>query len=235
MDLIARLSLFSAMDLAALAMLILLWLVIGWRIEHPSAKAPSTSVLMAEYRREWMRQMITREPRIFDATILSNLRQGTAFFASASMISIGGVLALIGNTDQLIGIADDLTLERDPAIVWDVKLLVVLIFLTNAFLKFVWSNRLFGYCAVVMASVPNDPEHSAALPRALQAAEINITAARGFNRGLRAVYFGLAASAWLAGPYALMFAVLVTCLVLWRREFASHSRSVLLSGDAYAR
>jgi uncharacterized membrane protein len=180
-----------------------------------------------------MRQMVTREPRIYDAAILASLRQGTAFFASASLISIGGVLALIGNTDQLIGIADDLTLDRDPSIVWELKLLVTLFFVTNAFLKFVWSNRLFGYCAVLMSAVPNDITDPRTIPRAMQAAEINVTAARGFNRGLRSVYFGLASVAWLAGPIALIGASLITCLVLWRREFASQSRDVLLSGDAH--
>jgi uncharacterized membrane protein len=233
MDIFDRLALFSPLDYSAFFLLSLLWAVIGWRIENPSAKHASVSVLMAEYRREWMRQMITRDPRIFDATILGNLRQGTAFFASASMISIGGVLALVGNTDQLIGIADDLTLNRDPNIVLEVKLMVTLFFVTNAFLKFAWSNRLFGYCAVLMSSVPNEVDHPACMPRAMQAAEINVTAARGFNRGLRSIYFGLASVAWLAGPVALIGATLITFLVLWRREFASQSRNVLLSGDAH--
>ncbi len=233
MDILDRLALFSYLDYSAIGLLFMLWLMIGWRIEHPSKKHASVSVLMAEYRREWMRQMVTREPRIYDAAILASLRQGTAFFASASLISIGGVLALIGNTDQLIGIADDLTLDRDPSIVWELKLLVTLFFVTNAFLKFVWSNRLFGYCAVLMSAVPNDITDPRTMPRAMQAAEINITAARGFNRGLRSVYFGLASVAWLAGPIALIGASLITCLVLWRREFASQSRDVLLSGDAH--
>lgn len=233
MNIIDRLTLFSPLDFAAVALLFGLWFAIGWRIEHPSAKRASVSVLMAGYRREWMRQMITRSPRIYDAAILGSLRQGTAFFASASMISIGGVLALVGNTEQLIGIADDLTLGRDPAIVWELKLMVTLFFVTNAFLKFVWSNRLFGYCAVLMSAVPNEVDHPATLPRAMQAGEINVTAARGFNRGLRSVYFGLASVSWLGGPFALIAASLVTCLVLWRREFASQSRDVLLAGDNY--
>ena len=138
MDILDRLALFSYLDYSAIGLLFMLWLMIGWRIEHPSKKHASVSVLMAEYRREWMRQMVTREPRIYDAAILASLRQGTAFFASASFISIGGVLALIGNTHQLIGIADDLTVERDPSIVWELKLLVTLFFVTNAFLKFAW-------------------------------------------------------------------------------------------------
>lgn len=219
---------FSPYDLAAVAGLVLGWAVIGWRIEHPSAKAPSVSVLMDSFRREWMRNMVARDPRIFDAQLVSSLRQGAAFFASASMIAIGGGLALIGETERLAGIASDLTLEDLPAIVWDIKLLLILFFLANAFLKFVWSHRLFGYCSVLMAAVPNDPMAPLAYPRAEQAAEISITAARSFNRGIRAVYFTLASAAWLAGPLALAVASVVTLAVLWRREFASHSRKVLL-------
>ena len=71
------------------------------------------------------------------------------------------------------------------AIIWEIKLLVPALLLTNAFLKFIWSNRLFGYCSVLMAAVPNDVAHEKAYHRTDQAAELNITAARSFNRGLR--------------------------------------------------
>ena len=120
----------------------------------------------------------------------------------------------------------------DPAIVWEIKVLVIVAFLANAFLKFVWSHRLFGYCAVLMAATPNEPDHDAAYDTAAQAAEINIFAARSFNRGLRSVYFALAASAWLLGGGALLFAALLTFGVLWRREFASQSRKVLMRRNA---
>ncbi len=33
---------------------------------------------------------------------------------------------------------------------------------------------------------------------------MNITAARSFNRGLRSIYFALAALAWLLGPVPLL-------------------------------
>ncbi|APX13921.1 DUF599 domain-containing protein [Tateyamaria omphalii] len=226
-----RITLFTPLDFAAVGLLLLGWLVIGWRIEHPAAKHPSTSQIMAGFRREWMQQMITRQPRIFDAQIVASLRQGTAFFASTSMIAIGGTLALIGNAERLTGIANDLILTETPAFVWEIKMLMVVLFLTNAFLKFVWANRLFGYAAVVMAAVPNDTDDPVCTPRAAQAAEINITAARSFNRGLRSVYFALACIAWLAGPLTLIAATLFTLAVIWRREFASNSRTILLGTD----
>jgi len=222
-----RLGLFGPLDLAGLVLLFCGWMMIGWRIEATGAWRPSVSILMAEYRREWMRMMVERQMRMFDAQVLSTLRQGASFFASATMIAIGGGLALIGNAERLQGVASDLTMTNDPIFVWEVKLLITLIFLANAFLKFVWSHRLFGYCAVLIASVPNDAGDPSALPRAAKAAEVNITAARSFNRGLRSVYFALASAAWFLGAVPLVVATVITLGVLWRREFASQSRAVL--------
>jgi len=102
------------------------------------------------------------------------------------------------------------------------------IFLLYAFLKFIWSSRLFGYCAVLMAAVPNDPEDPSALPRAMQAAEVNIRAAMNFNRGLRALYFALGSLAWLLGAEALIVAAVAVAWMVWSRDFASQSRRVLV-------
>jgi uncharacterized membrane protein len=228
MQLLDQLAPFSLVDTLAVCALLFGWLVIGWRIENPSPRRVSTSRLVAQYRYDWMEQMVTRQPRVFDSSILSNMRQGTSFFASATMIGIGGGMALLGNTERLSGVAADLAQAEAPVLVWEVRILLVIGFLTHAFLSFVWAHRLFGYCAVVMASVPNDPEHAQALPRAKQAGALSNTAARSFNRGLRAVYFAIAALAWFAGPIALIGATLITLFVLWRREFASRSRRILM-------
>lgn len=228
MNLLAPLSpAFTALDTYALALLIVTWLATGYLAEHPPAWRPSVSHLMKDYRRRGMVEFLTREPRIFDISLIDSLRQGTAFFVSGSMIAIGGGVAMIGNAATLQGLARDLTIGLDPSQI-RVKLIVVVGLMANSLLKFMWSHRLFGYCAIMMASVPNDHTHPEALPRALQTAEINITAAKGFNRGLNGVYFALAALAWLLGPEALIAATLFTTGVMLRREFASHSRQVML-------
>lgn len=228
MRLSALLPAFSLVDLLALFAVVAIWMLLGWRIEDTAARKPSVTVLMSEYRREWLRQFVTRQPRIFDATILGNLRQSTSFLASTTMIALGGLLALIGNADRLIGVAEDLSLAGANTRMVEAKLIVTGLFLTHAFLKFLWSNRLFGYSAVIMSAVPNDPEDPAAHPRARQAAELNIRAAFNFNRGLRALYFALATMAWLLGPWALAAAGLAVGWLVWSREFASHSRQILV-------
>ncbi len=236
MTFLDRLALFSVLDMAALGLLVASWLILSWLIEHP-LKNPSVTMLMADYRRAWMRELVTRDPRIFDATILANLRQGTSFFASGCMIAIGGVLAVIGNTEQISMVAEDLTSQSIPSVIWQMKLLVCVAFLTHGFLKFVWANRLFGYCAVLMAAVPNDLSDPRCYPMAAQAGEINVRAAWNFNRGLRAIYYALGALAWLLGPEALLMSACLVTWLIWNREYSSHARMILLNapdGGSYA-
>ena len=168
---------------------------------------------------------------MFDSSVLSTLRQGTTFFASACMIAIGSGLALLGNTDRLQVVAEDLIATSNPDIVWEAKVFVPVVILTSGLLAFIWAHRLFGYCAVVMSSVPNDPDHPTAYPRAAKAAEININAARSYNRGLRAIYFALTSLTWFLGPAALVVGTVICTFILWRREFASGSRAVLMKDD----
>ncbi|WP_170552285.1 DUF599 domain-containing protein [Ruegeria atlantica] len=225
---IERALVFSPLDYAAIVLLFCAWQWIGWRIDNPSPRKNSVTMMMDDFRRNWMHEMVTRQPRMFDAQMVGTMRQGSTFFASTTMIAIGGGLALLGNTERLAGVAQDLAIGSAPALVWEIKILIVLAFLSNAFLKYVWAHRLFGYCGVLMAAVPNDPEDPQAYPRAAQAAEICVTAARSFNRALRATYFALASVTWILGPVALIIGTTVTFGVLYRREFASQSRSILM-------
>ena len=165
---------------------------------------------------------------MFDGNVVDSLRQGTAFFASTCMITLGGGIAIVGNSERLNSLAADLTLEAQ-GMVLELKVVLVLIFVANALLKFIWSHRLFGYCTIMMAAVPNAPDDPQALTRAAAAAEINITAARSFNRGLLSIYFAIGALGWLLGAYALIFTTIITVSVLVRREFLSKSREIILA------
>lgn len=218
----------TAADVAALMLLAVSWYGTAWLIESPPPQLPSVTVLMKRYRREWMVQFLERDNRIFDGNILGSLREGISFYASACLLAIGGGLALLGNTAPLVGLARELAAGDVPAVLWKIKLLLILAFVANAFLKLVWAHRLFGYCAIMMAAVPNQPDDPLALRSAAAAAEVNIHAARNFNIALRAVYFAMAATGWLAGPWGLMLGTVIVTGMTLRREFASGSRRAIL-------
>ncbi|MGF1502578.1 MAG: DUF599 domain-containing protein [Paracoccaceae bacterium] len=221
-------ALFGPGDLAALACLAVAWTGLTLAIERSHARHPSMSRLMDGYRRAWFEQIAGREVRIMDTQLLTLLRAGAAFFASTCLIAIGGVAALIGEADLLVGLVADLGAEDAGRVpVWEAKLLVILLIMVNAFLKFVWSHRLFGYTAVLMGAIPpaGDGGCAAAVARANA---VDRAAARSFNRGLRAIYFAIATLAWFLGPVPFAVAVFLTTAMLVRREFFSASRRALL-------
>lgn len=228
MNTVFTLSELGVASFVSLGLYLFSWIGLGWWIENPGAKRPSVTVLMSERRREWMKVFVTREPRIFDSQIMGQLRQGTSFFASTCLLALGAVLAAMSNTSALQSVADQLGSD-EPFVIWQAKLAVVAFFLTNAFLKFVWANRVFGYCAVVMGSVPNDASDATAYPRAAQAAELNVRAAMNFNRGLRSIYFALGAVVFLINWQALLIALALVGWVVWSREFASKTRTIILT------
>jgi uncharacterized membrane protein len=220
---------FTRLDSLALAFLVVVWLAVGHAIEQPPRNWPSVSLLMEGYRRRWMEVFLTREPRIPDMTMIESLRQSSAFFASTSLIAIGGGAAMIGNSATLTGLAQEVTVLQAGDLV-RLKFAVAVLILANGLLKFIWASRLFSYCGILMAAVPSDPAAGAAL-LARQAAEVNIAAARNFNRGLRSIYTALGTLGWLFGPWGLVAGTVLTQGLLIRREFASQSRAVMLARD----
>ena len=221
----------TTVEWLALALIFVAWLGIGWLVEHPPRARPSVTILMQAYRRDWMITFVGRVPRLFDVSLIASLRQGTTFFASASMLALGGGAAVIGNSGAMRELAADLPIVTGH-IDLALKMLLPMAFLANALLKFIWAHRLFGYCAILMAAVPNQPDHPEAMHRAEQAADINGTAAKSYNRGLRAIYFALAGLAWILGELPLVIATLITAATLLRREFWSQSREVILDRRA---
>ena len=77
---------------------------------------------MNAYRDIWMMRMLERDVRIVDTQIMASLQNGTAFFASTSLIAIGGALTLMRSTDDLLAVASTLPfgVETSRAL-WELK------------------------------------------------------------------------------------------------------------------
>lgn len=221
---------FTTWDFLAVAIVLVSLPLTNWLIEDGPWSSGSMSKVMQDYRMIWMAQMIRRENRMMDASLLATIRQGTAFYASTSMIAIGGLAALIGQAETVQALASDLILAESGRRFWEIKLLFPFGMMVYAFLKFAWAHRLFGYCAVLMGAVaPIEVvgDEAERIDMARRAALLNISASRSFNRGLRAVYFTLATLAWALGPLALLIALVMVILMLLRREFVSRARDAI--------
>lgn len=222
---------FTIVDYVALAFFIVAWFGYYAAVEHTSAGQRSLNRVMNQYRYRWMEQMVVRENRIVDTTIMASLMNGTAFFASTSLIAIGGVLALFQSTDEVLPIFSDLPFGAPPTrLAWDVKVVGLAVIFVYAFFKFAWSYRLFNYMAIILGAVPvlKEGNRDDALAVARQAAAMSMVAGKHFNRGQRAFFFSLAYLGWFISAYLFIVVTGGVLYVMWRRQFVSDARDAVL-------
>ncbi|WP_439577228.1 DUF599 family protein, partial [Elioraea sp.] len=111
-------------------------------------------------------------------------------------------------------------------VLWEIKIGLLLLIFVSAFFELTWSLRQFNYCLIIVGGIGPTAD-AAAFAQAEIAARVANRAARHFNTGLRAYYFGLAAITWLVHPLALILASLLVLAELHRREFRSVAREAL--------
>ncbi len=197
----------------------------------PALRRRSVIAAMDEHRRRLMRTMVTRDNRITDTQIIGTLMNSTSFLANAAIFILAGLVAMMGAPELGARVFDALPFGTapDPA-VWEMKVALLLLIFVHAFFELTWAMRQFNYCSIVMGGIPADPAAPGTLAQAETAAKVANRAARHFNTGLRAYYFGLAALAWLLHPLALIAASLWVLRELTRREFRSVVRDALRGG-----
>lgn len=231
-------KIFSPADFVALAIFIFAWAIYAVTLEKSAFGQTSLNARMNHFRERWMRELLHREMRMVDMQIMSALQNGTAFFASTTLLTIGGALTVLRSTDELLGMVAALPFVVDPSRAqWEIKTLGLTIILVYSFFKFAWAYRLFNYLSILMGAMP--PADQAGTKEAeahvIRTTRLFQSAGRHFNRGQRAFFLALGFLGWYMGPYVLIAATLAVVLVMWRRQFASDGWRALQEANVPAR
>jgi uncharacterized membrane protein len=220
-------SAFSTPDLAALAFFVGAWIAYAILIEWTRHGRGGLNARMDDYREIWMRQMLARQNRIVDTHLTASLQNGTAFFASTSLIAIGGALTLLRSTDEMLTVFGTLPFGiRTSRTEWEAKTLGLAIIFVYAFFKFAWSYRLFNYVAILLGAAPppEEKDTAEAIVHGRRTAKLSEEAGRHFNRGQRAFFLALGYLGWFVSPWVFMATTTAVLVVMWRRQLASPAR-----------
>lgn len=214
----------------------LIWFAIMWagyiRFSRNKCKKEKIGLIaeMDIVRKEWGLEIIKRENRMMDSQLINGLIRKESFFASTTMLILASALALMGLGDEVLHLFQNIPFAQTTSkILWELKVLVLIIVLMFAFFKFTWSIRQNSYCATLLGSMPpaEESETPRALAKAQQLADLASLAAGQFNNGLRAYYFALATLSWFYHPLAFIFATTWIVGILYRREYHSNAHAIL--------
>jgi uncharacterized membrane protein len=225
-----RIMPFSTLDLIALTWFVGAWAGYAAIVEFLPKKKKSLNETMNDYRVIWMQRMLHREARMVDMQVMATLVSGTAFFASTSLLAVGGALTILRSPEEMLSLLSTLPFGAPATrLAWEIKAVGLAVIFVYAFFKFAWSYRLFNYVAILLGAMPfeRDKETPEAERHVQRTARLFEAAGRHFNHGQRAIFFALGYLGWFVSPYVLMITTAAVVFVIWWRQFGSDARRAM--------
>lgn len=180
----------------------------------------SLNAQLSVVRRRWMDTSMNRELRMPDAVLLGHMINSVAFFGSATLIVLAGLLGVAANLKDVHRVVYDLPFARSTSLeLFSFNLAVVGIILAVAFFLFTYALRKLIYTAAMLGGLPENPPKGARRDGLVETTAIVLTeAVKSFNSGIRGYYFAVAALVLFIGPgQSIATTLLVIILLLWRQ------------------
>ena len=148
------------LDWVAVAAFFVGWSSYAHYSRHGAGSKRSVLAATNAVRRQWMLQTTYREVRVVDGVVIQNLSTSPSFFASTTILIIGGLLAVLAG-DKANELVRDLPFaQRTSVLIFDMKLILLIGIFVYAFFRFTWSMRQYTFGALVLGSMP-PPEDAA--------------------------------------------------------------------------
>ena len=226
----------SVIDIIALSTFFICWSGYTW---FSRVKAKNTDCLarsLNQHRIHWMYEAITREIRVGEAALLSNLERNIAFFASSTLLILAGILTLFAKIDTLEAVIFSMPYaDHVSHFSIQIKLSLLASIFVLSFFQFTWSMRQYGFVNVMVGAAPIDTTglNENLKFYAEQIATVQDQAGHSYNYGLRSYYFALAALCWFFHPYLFMSMSVWVVYTLYTREFNSKAVKAITAGQHY--
>jgi uncharacterized membrane protein len=226
----------SIIDIIALSIFFLSWSGYTW---FARIKAKNTDCLarsLNQHRIHWMYETITRQIRVSEAALLSNLERNIAFFASSTLLILAGIFTLFAKIDTLENVIISMPYaDQVSHFSIQIKLSLLAFIFVLSFFQFTWSMRQYGFVNVMVGAAPVDTSglNDNLKAYARQIAIVQDQAAHSYNYGLRSYYFALAAICWFFHPLLFISMSVWVVYTLYTREFNSKTVKAITAGHQY--
>jgi uncharacterized membrane protein len=218
-----------AIDFVALAWFAICWIGYTRYADYNYTRKVNLMHTMDGMRMRWMQEVMTRDNRMVDATLVGNLLRAIAFFASTTILILIGLFTVLGSHTQAQKLIENVPFaDGTSPFMWEVKIILLCLIFIYAFFKLTWSLRQYNYICILVGAAPKPQEYTKEQQQehneyARRAGLLSANAGRHFNMGLRAYYYGLAAVCWFINAGSFMLATTFFVLIIYRREFRSHA------------
>jgi uncharacterized membrane protein len=214
----------------ALSIFSIVWF--GWPLLN-SLFPNDLSSKMTPYRDRWALQILNHADRISDVGVARNLMASVSFFASTTVLLVGGLVGILGAADQIVPVLQKSTFfshyELTSQSAFELKVATMLALFVHAFFKFGWSIRLHAYSTILIGATPTPElaDTDEAQDLAKRIAQLSALASNHYASGVQSYYLSAALFAWFVHPIAMMAVLFVTAGVMVHREYFSRAAEII--------
>ena len=188
-------------------------------------------------RQHWMRMLLktSREHRTFDAVMLGHIVNSVAFFGSATLIVLVGLVGTLASVVRVYAAVRDLHFVAPISVeVFSIFLGVETVILAVSFFSFSYAQRKLAYTLAMIGGLRDSNAESPECGVMIDQTAIVLTeAVKSINNGIRGFYFAVAALFLFGGPWVCIAATLVTTGILYyRQKFSPTARAIERYVDA---
>lgn len=227
---------FSIIDIIALLLFFVSWSGYTWFARKRAKTTNCIARGLHQHRVHWMYETITRDIRVGEAALLSNLERNIAFFASSTLLILAGILTLFAKIDTLESVISSLPFaDYSNHLTIQLKLSLLAFIFVLSFFQFTWSMRQYGFVNVMIGAAPIDISglNENLKSYAEQIAIVQDQASHAYNYGLRSYYFAVAAMCWFFHPVLFMIMSFWVVYTLYKREFSSKAVKAITVAQEY--
>lgn len=159
----------------------------------------------------------------FDAVLLGNLMNSVAFFGSATLIVLAGVLSIFTNVKVIHNTISDLDFISNKSLeLFALEMSLLAFVLSLCFLSYTYALRKLIYTTVLIGALPDISEKCPTHDIMVEATTTVLSEAiRTLNFGIRGYYYTVAMICMFISPYASMLATAIATIILFYRQIMS--------------
>ena len=228
----------SDADLPHILAIVLLFAM--WGLYSPILSALGRGTLNAQLhvvRMRWMRMLLQtqRDHRTFDALMMGHISNSMAFFGSATLLVLAGLLGTLANISNLYGTV--MAIKFIPIVsieLFTIYLITLTVIMAICFFAFTYALRKLSYTLAMMGGMSEAPgDNPQSKIMIVETATVMTEAVKSLNNGIRGFYFAAAAIFLFAGPYYCIFmTVVMSGLLLYRQGFSTTALAIERYVDA---
>lgn len=174
-------------------------------------------------RQYWISAATRRQAKPFDAVLLGHITNSIAFFGSATLLVLAGVLStiisvkVIHETVQQLHFVESTTLELFAFQIGVLALVVAL-----CFFSFTYALRKLIYTIALLGALPDETDNCPTQDRLIIGLNVVLSEAiKTFNFGIRGYYYAIASVCLFISPLACIAATIIVTFILMFRQLAT--------------